>query len=148
MRSLCIDARWIYSGIGTYTLNMLRELSRRGEFELHCITLSEHRAALEPYCNSLSIVDVPIYSVREQFAIARAAQSFPVLHVPHYNAPLPRSGTQMVTIHDLTHILDARFRNTAEEPGLCASHAAAGGLEGCSYFHSIRVLQAADRRVS
>ncbi len=112
MRSLCVDARWIYSGIGTYTLNLLRELSRRQELELHGITLAEHKAALEPFCVSLRIVDVPIYSVREQFAIMRAARTFPVLHVPHYNAPLPRSGTLLVTIHDLTHILDARFRNT------------------------------------
>src|SRR5580704_13238593 len=112
VRSLCVDARWIYSGIGTYTLNLLKELSRRKELELHGITLAEHKAALEPFCVSLRVVDVPIYSVREQFAIMRAARTFPVLHVPHYNAPLPRSGTLLVTIHDLTHILDARFRNT------------------------------------
>ena len=57
-------------------------------------------------------MDVPIYSVAEQFAIRRAARTFPVLHVPHYNAPLLRSGTLLVTIHDLTHILDAQFRDT------------------------------------
>jgi glycosyltransferase involved in cell wall biosynthesis len=112
VRSLCFDARWIYSGIGTYTLNLLKELSRVHELEFHAVTLSEHKAALEPFCDSLSVVDVPIYSVREQFSVARAARTFPVLHVPHYNAPLLRSGAMLVTIHDLTHVLDARFRNT------------------------------------
>ncbi len=112
MRSLCVDARWLFSGIGTYTFNLLRELSQRGELKLHCLTLAEHRTALEPICDSLSILDVPIYSFREQFAVAKDAHPFPVLHVPHYNAPLLRKGTLLITIHDLTHILDARFRNT------------------------------------
>ncbi len=112
MRSLCIDARWIYSGLGTYTFNLVQELSRRGELEMHGITLSQHKAALQRFFSSIEVVDVPIYSVGEQFAIARAAQSYPVLHVPHYNAPLLRKGTLLITIHDLTHILDERFRNT------------------------------------
>jgi glycosyltransferase involved in cell wall biosynthesis len=112
VRSLCIDARWIYSGLGTYTFNLVQELSHRGELELHGITLSEHLAALEPFFSSLEVVDVPIYSIREQIAIAQAAKGYPVLHVPHYNAPLLRKGTLLITIHDLTHILDERFRNT------------------------------------
>jgi glycosyltransferase involved in cell wall biosynthesis len=112
VRSLCIDARWIYSGIGTYTFNLMRELSQRGELELHGITHPQHQTALQPFFKSLSLVDVPIYSLGEQFAIARAARDFPVLHVPHYNAPLLRKGTTLITIHDLTHILDERFKNT------------------------------------
>ena len=112
MRSLCIDARWLYSGIGAYTFNLMRELSKRGELELHGITLSPHQSALQPFCANLSVVDVPIYSLREQFAIPRAARDFPVLHVPHYNAPVLRKGTTLITIHDLTHILDARYRDT------------------------------------
>ena len=112
MSSLCIDARWLYSGIGTYTFNMVRELGQCPELGLHCITMSEHRAKLQPLCDRISIVDVPIYSVREQFAIERAARKFSVLHVPHYNAPLLRSGTLLITIHDLTHILDDQLRNT------------------------------------
>ena len=112
MSSLCIDARWLYSGIGTYTFNMVRELGQCPELELHCITMSEHRAKLQPLCDRISIVDVPIYSVREQFAIERVARKFSVLHVPHYNAPLLRSGTLLITIHDLTHILDDQLRNT------------------------------------
>src|SRR5262249_32868758 len=31
---------------------------------------------------------------------------FEVLHVPHYNAPVRRRKTLLVTIHDLTHLLD------------------------------------------
>lgn len=112
MSSLCIDARWLYSGLGTYTLNLVRELNKRGELELHGLTLPQHRTVLQPICDSLSIVDAPIYSIREQFAVARAARPFPVLHMPHYNAPLLRKGTLLITIHDLTHIVDAGFRDT------------------------------------
>ena len=112
MSSLCIDARWLYTGIGTYTLNLVRELSKRSELELHALTFSQHEGALRPYCKSLSVVNAPIYSIGEQFAVARAARPFSVLHAPHYNAPLIRSGTLLITIHDLTHILDARFRGT------------------------------------
>jgi glycosyltransferase involved in cell wall biosynthesis len=112
MSSFCIDARWLYSGIGTYTFNLVRELSKRGELELHALTLSQHQATLHPFCDKLSIVDAPIYSIREQFAVARAAKPYSVLHVPHYNAPLMRYGTLLITIHDLTHILDARYRDT------------------------------------
>ena len=112
MNSLCIDARWLYTGIGVYTLNLVRELSNRSELELHALTYSQHEAVLHRYCNSLSIVNAPIYSISEQFAVTRATRPFPVLHVPHYNAPLMREGTVLITIHDLTHILDARFRNS------------------------------------
>lgn len=112
MSSLCIDARWLYSGIGTYTLNLVKELSQRNELVLNALTFSEHEATLRPFCNSVSIVNAPIYSVGEQFLVACAARRFPVLHVPHYNLPLLRKGVMLVTIHDLTHILDARFRNT------------------------------------
>ncbi len=112
MSSLCIDARWLYTGIGTYTLNLIRELSKCSELELHGLTFSKHSVALRPYCKGLSFVNSPIYSVGEQFAVARAARRFPVLHVPHYNAPLIRSGTLLITIHDLTPLLDTRLRNT------------------------------------
>ena len=44
--------------------------------------------------------------------IPRAVGNSDVLHVPHYNAPLLRKGTLLVTIHDLNHILDRTYRRT------------------------------------
>jgi glycosyltransferase involved in cell wall biosynthesis len=39
-----------------------------------------------------------------------AARRNPLLHVPHYNAPLLYSGNLLLTIHDLTHLLYAGYR--------------------------------------
>jgi len=112
MTPLCIDARWLHTGIGAYTLNLVREISHSGEFDLHLLAYRDNRAKLQPYARSITIVDAPIYSVREQCSVASAARPYSLLHVPHYTAPLPRRRTLLVTIHDLTHILDARLRTS------------------------------------
>ncbi len=112
MTSLCIDARWLYTGIGTYTLNLVRELSSSGEFDLHLLAYRQNLNKLRPYARDIAILESPIYSFREQHAVARAAEPFSLLHVPHYNAPLQRRGRLLITIHDLTHILDLRLRDS------------------------------------
>jgi len=112
MTSICIDARWLQTGIGTYTFNLIRELGRRDELDLHVLTLRCHMSALSAHCSDVRVVDTPIYSIAEQFAVTAAARNFSLLHVPHYNAPLPRQGNLLVTIHDLTHILAPGFHTT------------------------------------
>lgn len=112
MTQLCIDARWLESGIGTHTLNLLRELGNRPDLEVHAVTYPRHKAILETYCRDVRVVNARIYSVSEQLAVTEATKACPLLHVPHYNVPLPRRGTLLVTIHDLTHILDDGYRNT------------------------------------
>lgn len=112
MSSLAIDARWLYTGLGTYAVNLIRELSKCGDIPVHLLTLPQHRQYLAQFNFEVSVVDVPIYSIKEQFAIASASRAFKVLHVPHYNAPLLRRGSLLVTIHDLTHILDQTQRRS------------------------------------
>ena len=112
MNTVVIDARCLLTGIGTYTLNLVRGLKSLGEIQVRALTLSSHRDALDPYCDQVDVVSAPIYSVREQFQIPWAARRCDLLHVPHYNTPLFHRGTMLVSIHDLTHILDDTFRAT------------------------------------
>ncbi len=51
----------------------------------------------------------PIYSLREQWEIARLAREADLLHCPHYNIPYFYRGRLVVTIHDLTHLARADF---------------------------------------
>ena len=105
MGRLIIDARWLFTGIGAYTLNLVRGL-HDSALPVTLITLAEHREKLAPFGYDIVLKDASIYSFREQIEISRAARSYEVLHVPHYNAPVGRRKTLLVTIHDLTHLLD------------------------------------------
>jgi glycosyltransferase involved in cell wall biosynthesis len=60
------------------------------------------------------VVNAAMYSLKEQFEVARAARGSKVLHVPHYNAPLFYRGALLVTILDLTHILDDNYKRTVK----------------------------------
>lgn len=106
MSRLIIDARWLYTGIGAYTLNLIRGLHDCGGPPVTLITLPEHRAKLAPFGYDIILSHARLYSLREQIEIARAARDYEVLHVPHYNAPVRRRKALLVTIHDLTHMLD------------------------------------------
>lgn len=112
MNSVTVDARWLSTGIGTYTFNVLSRLKACGDISLRALTLPQHRAKLEPFCDRVDIVDAGIYTIREQIQIPIAARGSTVFHAPHYNAPLLYPGTLLVSILDLTHILDETFRGT------------------------------------
>ena len=112
MSTLVLDARWLNTGLGTYTLNLIREISQCQNIQLRLLTLPQYREYLAKYNCAITIVDTPIYSIQEQFTIAWASRGSRVLHVPHYNAPLTRVGSLLVTIHDLTHILDHAQRRS------------------------------------
>jgi glycosyltransferase involved in cell wall biosynthesis len=112
MSTLVLDARWLNTGLGTYTLNLIRGLRQYGDFDVRLLTLPRYQESLRQYNYEVTVVDVPIYSVSEQFRIPRAAHGLDLLHVPHYNAPVMRRGNLVVTIHDLTHILDATQRKS------------------------------------
>lgn len=112
MSTLVLDARWLNTGLGTYTLNLIREISQCQNIQLCLLTLPQYREYLAKYNCAITIVDTPIYSIQEQFTIAWASRGSRVLHVPHYNAPLTRVGSLLVTIHDLTHILDHAQRRS------------------------------------
>jgi len=112
MGALVLDARMLSTGIGTYTRNLVEQLTQQSDIPLRLLTLPRYLETLSKYKCSVSIVDVSIYSISEQFRIRQAAKHFEVLHVPHYNAPLLRKGTLLVTIHDLNHILDRSYRRS------------------------------------
>lgn len=106
------DARWLSTGIGTYTLQLISRLKTCGDIHLRALTRPEHKAVLEPFCDQVTVVNSGMYSTREQVEIPWAAGQCDLLHVPHYNAPLFHRGAMLVSIHDLTHILDHTFRAT------------------------------------
>ena len=106
MGRLIIDARWLYTGLAAYTGQLIRALHELAPFPVTLITLPEHRDKLAAYGYELVLSKARLYSLQEQIDIARAAREYDVLHVPHYNAPLLRRGTLLVSIHDLNHLLD------------------------------------------
>jgi len=112
MSRMVVDARMLSTGIGTYTQNVVSRLKACGSIHLCALTLAEHTPKLRPYCDEVSIVKSHIYSLREQFEIPWQARRGDVLHVPHYNVPVFHAGTLLVSIHDLTHILDETFRRS------------------------------------
>ena len=112
-KTLVLDARWLFTGIGTYILNLLRHLKGMdASICLRVLTTRQHARTVLPFCDELVVVDVPIYTFREQFEVPWASRHSDLLHVPHYNAPLLLSGPLLVTIADLTHLLDIRYRAT------------------------------------
>jgi glycosyltransferase involved in cell wall biosynthesis len=106
-KRLVIDARWLQTGIGRYVINLLDTLRQhRNGFAVHAIVRRKDASWLRPFCDEVTVVDLPIYGWREQMSIPWAARSADLLHVPHYNVPLLFRGNLLVTIHDLIHILD------------------------------------------
>lgn len=114
MSTLMIDARCVSTGIGTYTINIVRDMNKYNDLKLRLITAPQGKPLLERLCDDIITVNAPMYSLREQFEIPWAARNCNVLHVPHYNVPLAYSKCLLVTIHDLNHILDHSYRRTAK----------------------------------
>ena len=113
MHDITIDARWLVGGIGTYTRHLLHGLRANGNgFQVHAITRYRHKRELEQSCERVTIVDLPIYTVREQWAIPQAAAGCDLLHVPHYNAPFLQRSPLVVTLHDIIHITDTDYRSS------------------------------------
>jgi len=110
---IVIDARWLVGGIGTYTRHILEGLSKDGQgIELHAITREQHTAEVRQWCSRVTVVNAPIYSLREQWAVPGALNGCDLLHVPHYNAPLLERRRLVITIHDLIHITDPDYRRS------------------------------------
>jgi glycosyltransferase involved in cell wall biosynthesis len=112
---ITIDARMLgYSGIGTYLKNLLENYARTEcefSFRLAC-PRQESVREFGSHRFTWILVDAPIYGLREQWQIPRAAKGADLLHCPHYNVPCFYRGRLLVTIHDLTHITDRTFRRT------------------------------------
>lgn len=98
-----IDARKIADfGIGTYIRGLLTALVDLGEIDY--VAFAPAGASL-PRGVEHVVVDAPHYSVRELFAVGRAADGarLDVFHAPHYVVPFTRVPV-VVTIHDLIHL--------------------------------------------
>jgi len=108
---LAIDARWLHTGIGTYTLNLLYALAvEKNGLRLHAITGQSNLERISPFCDRITVVDTPIYTIREQWQVLWAARRSDLLHVPHYNVPLLRKRKLVTTILDLIHLTDPECR--------------------------------------
>src|SRR5688572_33011910 len=99
-----IDARKIADfGIGTYIRGLLRglvDLDRDDEYVAFAPAGTRLPAGVRHH-----VVDAPHYSMRELFAVGRAAnqERLDVFHAPHYVVPVTRTPL-VVTIHDLIHL--------------------------------------------
>jgi glycosyltransferase involved in cell wall biosynthesis len=114
-RVVAIDARMLtHSGIGTYLRNLLANLAIiENEYVFHVLCPSkEALRGLPPDRFRFVPAKSPIYSLSEQWEIARLARHARLLHSPHYNAPLLHRGNLVVTIHDLIHVTDPAFKRT------------------------------------
>jgi glycosyltransferase involved in cell wall biosynthesis len=115
MKTLVFDARCIGSGIGTYSRNLLSGLKAiRPAFSIRAITHHQSAGVLAPYCDEMTTVDSPIYSLQEQITVPWVTRGSDAVHALNYNAPLLHRGCLLVSIYDLTHILDATYRRSAK----------------------------------
>ena len=110
-REVILDARWLRTGIGRYTLTLLRELKPNlPDALLTCITMPAHVKAVAPLCDRVIEMSCGIYSLAEQAQLPFVARNAAVFCAPHYNIPVFRTGSLVVTIHDLTHLIFPEYR--------------------------------------
>lgn len=113
--TIAVDARMIRaSGIGTYVSEVLpRVIAARPEIGLALLGPASLLQEL-PWTRTPNVriieVDAPIYSAREQIALARnVPPSSSVFWSPHYNIPLAWRGRLLVTVHDVAHLALPQF---------------------------------------
>ena len=110
---IVFDARLLHTGFETYILNLLAGLpTHASDISVRTIVRPPDAQRVQALCGQVTVVDVPVYSLREQWAIAREARGADLLHVPHYNAPLFHRGKLLVSILDLIHITDSTYRRS------------------------------------
>jgi glycosyltransferase involved in cell wall biosynthesis len=114
LRQVTVDARMVRSsGIGTYIQNLLPRLMAAdpatrfqilGGRELQAFEWTRGETVEWTEC------DAPIYSLREQLAVAaRIDPASDLFWSPHYNVPLLHRGRLLVTVHDLAHLALPQF---------------------------------------
>ncbi len=112
LKTVTIDARWLVGGIGTYTRNLLQELHHQVDgFAIEAIVRKRDCGRVRDFCADVTVIDTPIYTLREQLLIARASRRCDLLHVPHYNAPLLHRGPLIVSIMDVIHLSSPAYRD-------------------------------------
>ena len=102
---ITIDARWLNTGLGTYTYNLLVELSKlRPEISVTAIVNDSGADLLAQLHHAFIRVRSGGYSVGEQFEVPKVVRGSDLLHATHYNVPVLYRGKLVVTIHDLIHL--------------------------------------------
>lgn len=110
---ITIDARWLRSGLGTYTYNLVSRFPAHANgCPLTAIVNSLYADEIAPFCEELVISNAAMYTLREQIEIPWAARGAGLLHVLHYNAPLLHRGPLIVSILDLIHITEQSYRHS------------------------------------
>jgi glycosyltransferase involved in cell wall biosynthesis len=109
-KTVTIDARWLVGGIGTYTRNLLQEFHQRANaFEIQAIVRKRDSEAVRGLCREVTVIDAPIYTLREQFLVPHASRRSDLLHVPHFNAPLLHRRPLIVSIMDVIHLASPAY---------------------------------------
>jgi glycosyltransferase involved in cell wall biosynthesis len=97
------------SGIGTYIRSVVPRIVRlRPEWQFALIGPEAHMRDIGWVSSSnVTVVPctVPIYGIREQFAVLRCIpQGTHLFWSPHYNIPVFYQGNMLVTVHDVLHL--------------------------------------------
>lgn len=112
LSEVVIDARWLRTGIGRYTLTLLQHLKPNlPETLLTCITMPAYVESVTPFCDRVVEMNCGIYSLAEQARLPFVSRHASVFCAPHYNIPVFRTGPLIVTIHDLTHLIFPAYRS-------------------------------------
>jgi glycosyltransferase involved in cell wall biosynthesis len=113
LSAIVIDARWLRTGIGRYTIALLQGLREQlGNASVTCITQPQYVGLVSAFCDRVIPCDAGIYGIQEQLALPWLARDAAALYAPHYNIPVLWKRPLLVTIHDLNHLLDATYRGT------------------------------------
>lgn len=107
-----IDARTLgATGLGTYVSQLIESLASIGHEFRFRILCADPEAVARFYLGEVELVRAiaSIYSTREHWEITRLAKGSDLLHCPHYNVPYLYRGRLVVTIHDVTHLVERAF---------------------------------------
>jgi len=107
-----VDARMItHPGIGSYTRNLLANLLSQSSGEEYLLLGDKANISrcLEGITTASKQANYPVYSLREQLFMPRAARGVDLLHVPHYNIPVFYKGLLVSTVHDLIHLIFPQY---------------------------------------
>lgn len=112
---LALDARFIRTGIGRYTEQLLQGIrSAMPLVELWCITHPQHEQRMSGYADRVIPCSAAMYSFEAQALMPFLASGANLLHCPHYEVPAFYRHTLSVTIHDITHLIDPDFSRTTK----------------------------------
>lgn len=107
-RKIVFDARMCSaSGVGRYIKEILLRLD---SYNIECLILPEDKEFFVQHNISYTIVNVPIYSIKEQFLLPKAIPPCTIFWSPHFNIPIfpIKSEKRLVTIHDVFHLANIK----------------------------------------